>query len=123
MTMLRPPVRSLSGIRWRSPSNWSSIPWWTIPSRLQPLADAGLDEQVGGSLLEHAGADAVLDVLAAAVLEHDRLDPLALEQPRERQPGRAGADDPDLRPQSLDRSSSSTRCAIANAPFAAGTPQ
>ena len=52
-------------------------------------------------LLEHAGADALLDVLAAAALEHDRLDPFALEQPRERQPRRAGADDPDLRPRSL----------------------
>ena len=40
---------------------------------------------------------AVLDVLAAAVLEHDRLDAGLLEQPAERQPGGAGADDPDLR--------------------------
>ena len=56
---------------------------------LQPLADAGLGEQVDRALLEHAGPDPVLDVVAAAVLEHDRLDPRPLEQPRERQPGRA----------------------------------
>jgi len=64
---------------------------------LHPLADPGLDEQLGRALFEHAGADTVLDVLAAAVLQDDRLDSLELEQARERQPGRAGADDPDLR--------------------------
>ena len=95
------------------------------PLALHALPDAGLDEQVGRPLLEHAGADAVLDVLAAAVLEHDRLDALAFEQARERQPGRAGADDADLRPHPAAAASASsrTRCAIANAPFAAGTPQ
>ena len=73
------------------------------PLALHPLADARLDEEVGGALLEHAGADALLDVLAAAGLEHDRLDPLALEQPREHQAGRARADDADLRPQAPRR--------------------
>src|SRR3954471_9357375 len=28
-----PPVRALRSLRWRSPSNCSSTPWWTIPSR------------------------------------------------------------------------------------------
>jgi hypothetical protein len=36
-------------------------------------------------------------VLAASVLEHDRLDGGALEQAGERQPGRTGSDDSDLR--------------------------
>ena len=90
------------------------------PLALHPLPHARLDEQVGCALLEHARADAVLDVLAAAVLEHDRLDALALEQPGEHQAGGAGADDADLRPHV---SSASTRWAIANAPLAAGTPQ
>ena len=67
------------------------------PLALQPVADAGAHEQVDGALLEHAGADAVLDVVAAPVLEHNRLDPFQLEQPRERQARRPGADDPDLR--------------------------
>ena len=68
---------------------------------------------------------AVLDVVAAAVLEHDRLDPLPLEQPGERQPGRAGADDADLRAQRLHSSSPepATCWATANALLAAGTPQ
>ena len=90
---------------------------------LHALADARVVEEVDRALLEHAGADARLDVLAAPVLEHDRLDPLALEELSERQPRRAGADDPDLRAGHAAPSSSSTCCAIANAVFAAGTPQ
>ena len=70
------------------------------------LADAGVAQKVDRALLENARADAVLDVFAAAVLEHDALDAVDLEQPREREPGRAGADDADLRSQSP---SSSTR--------------
>ena len=62
------------------------------------LADARVAEQVDRALLEHAGADPVLDVVAAAALEHDRLDARAVEQLGEREAGRAGADDPDLRP-------------------------
>jgi hypothetical protein len=89
---------------------------------LEPLSHARLPQQVDRSLLEHAGADAPLDVVAAAALEHDRLDALELEQSREREPGRPRADDRDLRPQRFD-SSSSTCCAIAKAPLAAGTPQ
>ena len=33
---------------------------------IHPLADAGVAQQLDGALLEHAGADAVLDVVAAA---------------------------------------------------------
>ena len=67
------------------------------PLALHPPAHAGLRQQVGGPLLEHARANARLDVVAAAVLDHDRIDPLAVEQVGERQPGRPRADDPDLR--------------------------
>ncbi len=59
-------------------------------------ADARLDEQVGGALLEHAGAQPLLDVLAAVALEHDRGDALAVQQVREQQPRRPGADDANL---------------------------
>ena len=91
---------------------------------LQPVGDARLRQQLDGALLEDARPDPVLDVVAAAVLEHDRLDPRALEQPRERQPRRAGADDSHLRAgRGHPPSSSKTCCAIAKAPFAAGTPQ
>jgi hypothetical protein len=48
-----------------------------------------------------------------------------LEHVREREARRPRADDPDLGPGGAQPlpSSSSTRCAIANAPLAAGTPQ
>src|SRR5262249_26511732 len=38
------------------------------PLAVHPLADAGVAQQVDGSLLEDPGADALLDVLARAVL-------------------------------------------------------
>ena len=96
------------------------------PLAPEPLSRACVDEQIGDRLLEHAGANALLDVLPAAVLEHDRLDAFAVEQLGEREPRRAGAHDPDLRAHQGEPSgsvSSSTSCAILNAPFAAGTPQ
>ena len=64
---------------------------------LQPLAGAELVHQVDGALLQHAGADAAFDVVAAARLEHDAVDAGAMQQQRQEQPGRPGADDPDLR--------------------------
>ena len=95
------------------------------PLALQPLARACLHEEVDDRLLDHPGADARLDVLAAAVFEDHRLDALELEEVAEREPGRAGADDAHLRARAAHPSpfSSRTRWAIANAPLAAGTPQ
>ena len=92
------------------------------PLTLQSLAHAGGDEQVGRALLEHAGADSVLDVVATPILDDDGLDPFDLQQPGQRQAGRAGADDADLRALLL-HSSSSTRWNTAKALFAAGTPR
>ena len=43
---------------------------------LQPVADAGGDERVDGVLLEDAGADAGLDVVARPVLQDDGVDAL-----------------------------------------------
>ena len=63
---------------------------------VHPLSDAGLAQGVHGSLLEHAGAHALLDVLAVARLQHDGLDPVQVQQVGEQQAGRAGADDGDL---------------------------
>ena len=79
-----------------------------------------LEDEIGVPLLDHARPDSVLAVVAAARLDDDRLDPLRLEDPRERQPRRPGADDADLRSHS---SSASTRWKTWNAWFAAGTPQ
>ena len=91
------------------------------PFPVEALADARVAKQVDRPLLEHAGTNPCLAVRPAARLEDHRLDPGVLEQPRQGQPGRAGADDGDLSPQGV--SSARTSCAIANARFAAGTPQ
>ena len=76
-------------------------------------------------LLDDPGTDPRFDVLPASILEEHRLDALATQQVREQEPGRPRADDGHLRAGSIQAvpSSSSTRWAIANAPFAAGTPQ
>ena len=65
---------------------------------VEPLRHACVAQEVDRALLEHAGADPLLHVLARAVLEDDRLDPRAGEEPREREPGRPRTDDCDLRP-------------------------
>jgi len=65
---------------------------------VQALGDPELAQQFHGVLLEHARAHALLDVLALARLEHDRLDAVPLQTQREGEPRGARADDPDLRP-------------------------
>ena len=60
---------------------------------VHPLAHAGLAQHLDRALLQHAGADPRLHVLAAARLQDDRVDPVAVQQLPEQQPGRAGADD------------------------------
>ena len=59
------------------------------------------------------------------LFQDHRVDALEVQEVSERESGRACADDPYLRAGSAQMapSSSSTRWAIANAPFAAGTPQ
>src|SRR5690606_26872073 len=56
---------------------------------------AELVEHLDGALLEDAGADRLLDLLALAAVDHDRVDAGDAEQVREQQPGGAGADDGD----------------------------
>src|SRR6185436_2393403 len=65
---------------------------------VEPVGEPGVVEELDGALLEDARADAVLDVLAAARLEHDRVDSLEVEEVRKQQPGRLGPDDSDLCP-------------------------
>ncbi len=62
----------------------------------QPFAEAGLDQEIDAALLQHAGTDAALDMLAAALLEDDGVDPLALQQVAQQQAGRPGAEYADL---------------------------
>ena len=47
------------------------------------LADADLDQEIGHPLLQQPGPDAVLDVVAAAILDDDRIDSGAAEQQRD----------------------------------------
>ena len=63
---------------------------------VHPLSHACLAQRVHRALLEHAGAHALDHVLLVAVLEHDRLDPVQVQQVGEQQAGGAGPDDPDL---------------------------
>ena len=63
----------------------------------EPLSHPDRVQHVDGVLLEQARADALLDVLAAARLEHDALDPRLLQVERQREARGPGADDADLR--------------------------
>ena len=81
------------------------------------LPDARALEQIRGALFQHACADALLDVLAAARLEHDRVDALDLEQPRQHEPGRPRAHDADLRAHQPPRP-----CRSKSAAWACPTP-
>ena len=64
---------------------------------LEPLAQPGLDQDIDAALLEHAGADATFDIVAAAILHDDGIDAGPLQQMGQQQPGRSRADDADLR--------------------------
>jgi len=61
-----------------------------------PHPDAGGVEQVGGPLLEHAGAHTLLHIRPRSRLDDDRLDALEAQQMREHEPRGTGADDRDL---------------------------
>ena len=66
------------------------------PLLAQACPDADLRQQLDGSVLEHARADAALDVVAAAGLEHDGIDPRQVEEVRQHETGRARPHDRDL---------------------------
>ena len=63
---------------------------------LHALTYTGSPEQIDRALLEHAGAKCGLDCIATAVLEHDRLDAVDVQQVREQQTRGACADDSNL---------------------------
>jgi hypothetical protein len=71
---------------------------------VQALGHAHRAQQVDGALLEHACPDALLDILAAAGLEDDRVDALPMQQVRKRQTRRPSADDRYLRAHRRERS-------------------
>src|ERR1700689_5344119 len=69
------------------------------PFPFESGAYTGVGEQVSSSLLEHSGADALFDVLAAARLNYNRLDSLQMEKMRQHQSCGSRTDDSDLRAQ------------------------
>ena len=80
-------------MRWRRPSNASSMPRWARPSRSSRSASPRLAQQLDGRVLEHAGPHAVLDVVAVALLEHDAVDAARRQEVGQHEPGRPGPDD------------------------------
>ena len=63
---------------------------------LHARAGAHIDQKIGGPVLDQAGTQSVLDVLAAAVLDDDGVDPLHVQEPRQHQPSGPRTDDADL---------------------------
>ena len=102
------PVSSVIGMYVVRPCRRRLIPPWRRPSRAEPLADAELVQQLPPCCARAARAHPLLDVFAGPVLEHHALDPLALEQQRQRQPRRTGTDDADLGSHGVTRASIGT---------------
>src|SRR6476661_5240032 len=68
---------------------------------LHAAADADVDEEVSSPMLDQAGTDAILDVIAAAVFDDDRLDALKMQQPCQHKSSGPRSDNSDLRPYHL----------------------
>ena len=66
------------------------------PFAMQALGDACLFQQRNRSLLQHAGANAGLDVVARPRFQNDALDAMDLQQAGEQKPCRPGSDDAHL---------------------------
>ena len=92
------PVSSAKCRWWRSPLELEVDAPVHDPLAVEPVGHAGAADEVDRALLEHPRADSPLHVVARAVLEDDRLDPLAREEPREREPRGPRPDDRDLSP-------------------------
>src|SRR6516164_6039624 len=60
-------------------------------------AYARLNQQIDGTLLEHACTDARLDIVAGMGFDHNGVDSLQVQQMRKHQAGGACSDDSDLR--------------------------
>ena len=66
------------------------------PCAIETLRHTEIAQNVDGSLLQHAGADARLDIGAVARFQDDVVDAGFMQQLAEQQPRGAGADDRDL---------------------------
>ena len=65
----------------------------------ETLAHARAFEELHGTMFEHAGAHAMLDVVAASILYDHGFHTMQMEQVGQQQTRRAGADDPYLSTQ------------------------
>jgi hypothetical protein len=74
---------------------------------LKPGADTHCHQQIDGALFENSGPNTVNHVLAAAILDDDRVDAVDVQQVPEQEPGRTGTDDSNLRPVETHDSSES----------------
>jgi hypothetical protein len=63
---------------------------------IHPYSDAGFAKRLGTAMLEHAGTDAVLDVMTIASFKHHRLNTLRLKQSRQQETGRPGTNNANL---------------------------
>ena len=63
---------------------------------LHARADAELDQKIRGPVLDQPGANAIFDIVAAAVLDDDRRNALQVQQPRQHQPRGPRSDNPYL---------------------------
>jgi hypothetical protein len=63
---------------------------------LHPLAHSGVCEQVNGALFQNARADAFLNMLPAAIFDHDRFNSLQMEKVGKHQASWSRAYDSDL---------------------------
>jgi hypothetical protein len=64
---------------------------------LHPRAHTHIGEQIHRALLQHTGPYTLLDILAAAIFEHDGIDALQVEKMGQHQTRGACAHDSDLR--------------------------
>jgi len=65
--------------------------------RFQSFANSRPREQIDGALLEDPGSHSLFDILAATILNYDRINSLQMQKMRKHEPGRPRADDSDLR--------------------------
>jgi hypothetical protein len=66
------------------------------PLALHALAHTGVDQEIARPLLDQPGADAALDIVAAAILNDDGVDALEMQKMREHEAGGPGTDNSDL---------------------------
>ncbi len=66
------------------------------PLPVHPLPKARLPQELRRAVLQDAGADRRFDLFAASKLDHDRFDPLQVQEVREQQPRRSATEYPYL---------------------------